>query len=1056
MTASLHTKPRNAATVAPSTGLLVLQPPRHLFIEPKLLTPGEYRIGSAEHCDLVLAVAGVAAEHALLTVGTQQIQLQALPGALTWVNDFPVAHANLRRGDRISFGPLTWTLRAATSDDLLAHLPSQESPPAQPSPAEESTPRAMLDTLDAALAQIDVAQSIAPPAPVLDDVSEQSDLPEVEIAATVDVEPQIEINTPVAERCEAPPAIAVQPVVVAEVPPPVLPSLSEIAEQMAALQAERASLEEMLRASQNEMAVRRASLEEREARINSWEDRLIAREQILDQRQTELEAQRTALDHRETALTEERLRLEQVAASAQSALAEEIEKQSAAWLDWEATQRKLSAELNAEFAALHEVEAACNAAKAQFALDQTAWKETYAAWQQEHAEWDARRQEQQQQLAQWEAEAQHLRDELARERSQLAEQRSDLQTEACQRSSAHRELLEARQEVQRERRLLAEQQSVWMADREAEWVELRERRRRLDADEREIAELRRNTEDAWAEAEAARQAAVDLPAVAASPSEIAVAPSQEEELASETVSDVVVATDEEALALTLAEEATVDETVQAVPPAPELDEAAMRDWMESSFDDLPAAVDSPPAMEPLSALTVPSEELEVAEEVEADFTLTESLTADTLASPEEAALIQSAERFHQEWLNHSPDEMTTAEIDDVSAELPAALEETATDPVPAEFESEPAAAEPETEASLHAQLAKMFGLPEDFGHQATNPDSRADDAEELTTSAESNEVTVTEESTELNTATIEEESPPADSDDADEDDSWRTQLALMLTEKAAPAVPASDPPPVLSTPPEKPQPVSPPPPPVPTPPPQEEDSIAAYMERLLARNRMGSFSDESAASPSAPKPAVVAAASVANQPVETDTASVSSDTEPAAVATTPTIPLPLPEPRQRVDKDEVRAALQSFRKVANQSARSAIAKHSSKALRGEVSTQGVLAGLAGIAAGAYLLPPLWGGTMQPLPGAGCLIAAGWMTWQMQRSLNRLKNWNPSDRLEIDDTDARDTNVAASLKPTPDEETVSKPLLQENNPPLSTLAMTAPDEPDKERDSDLPQ
>lgn len=1069
MTVSLHTKPRKAATVAPSTGLLVLQPPRHLFIEPHLLTPGEHHIGSAEHCDLVLNVAGISAEHAVLTVTAQQIQLQALSGALTWVNDFPVAQANLRRGDRISFGPLTWTLRAATSDDLLSHLPAQVSEPAGPLPAEEPASSAMLDTLDATLAQIEVVQSPVAPTPTVEDViaaEEPEESPVEETAAKISVTPIAENATAVDDRHshESVSVVDDAPAAVAELPQPVWPSPADIADQIAALQAEQAALEEELRVAQNELAVRRASLEEREARIHSWEDRLIAREQIFDQRQTELEAQRTALDHRETALTEERLRLEQVASSAQAVLATEVEKQTAAWSDWETTQRRLSAELNAEFTALHEVEALCNAAKSQFASDQATWKETYAAWQQEHAEWEARRQEQQQQLAQWEAEAQQLRDELAREREQLAEQRVDLQAEACQRSSAHRELLESRQEVLRERRLLAEQQSVWMADREAEWVELRERRRRLDADEREIAEMRRNAEVTFAEAEAARQAVANLPVVNVNndcPSDDSAAHTDSlcdvtpvdvasvEDLASELCAAESPSTIEEPAPVAETSEASVDEISQLEPLAPETDEVAMRDWMESSFDDLPPAVEAQSAVESTPELTVSVTPLEAALEVEAGVSLTESLTADTLASPEEATLIQSAERFHQEWLQQSFDDEAVAETDAVPPEELPVVEAISDDVPEAEHASEAVAEEPQSEDSLHAQLAKMFGLPEDFGHQTDGESAIPHDPPGLLDTTDSIAMLDSEAGTESDQGSVEEESAAADSHEDDEDEAWRTQLAQMLTEKTAPVTPASVAPVEASAVSEKPQPAAPPPPsPTPPPPPPEEDSIAAYMERLLARNKMGTFIGESPASAPASKPASIAAPPVTAPPVETTSPSLSSGTDSEVVAATPAVSLPLPEPRQRIDKDEVRAALQSFRKVANHSARSAIAKHSSKTLRGEVSTQGVLAGLAGLAAGAYFLPPLWGGTMQPLPGAGCLIAAGWMVWQMQQSLTRLKNWNPNDRLEIDETSIPVEDDRAAPPHRTDEESLS--------PSGSIDATETMDSQGEESDNNAPQ
>ena len=79
-------------------------------------------------------------------------------------------------------------------------------------------------------------------------------------------------------------------------------------------------------------------------------------------------------------------------------------------------------------------------------------------------------------------------------------------------------------------------------------------------------------------------------------------------------------------------------------------------------------------------------------------------------------------------------------------------------------------------------------------------------------------------------------------------------------------------------------------------------------------------------------------------------------------------------------------------------ARTALAQHSWKSLRGDVAVQGLLCGGATLAAAGYFSAPLWGSPIQFLPATGCLVAAGWVSWQLTATLQRLKQWNPADKL----------------------------------------------------------
>lgn len=108
---------------------------------------------------------------------------------------------------------------------------------------------------------------------------------------------------------------------------------------------------------------------------------------------------------------------------------------------------------------------------------------------------------------------------------------------------------------------------------------------------------------------------------------------------------------------------------------------------------------------------------------------------------------------------------------------------------------------------------------------------------------------------------------------------------------------------------------------------EEEISVASYMEKLLARSRRG-------AEPEA----------VAPEPRRPSHLQVTTNPEPSSAALETQLPeVPRedlltepPTPITTVDKDDVRRKMNSFREIANFSARSAVAKHSMKRLRTKI------------------------------------------------------------------------------------------------------------------------
>lgn len=124
---------------------------------------------------------------------------------------------------------------------------------------------------------------------------------------------------------------------------------------------------------------------------------------------------------------------------------------------------------------------------------------------------------------------------------------------------------------------------------------------------------------------------------------------------------------------------------------------------------------------------------------------------------------------------------------------------------------------------------------------------------------------------------------------------------------------------------------------------EKDTSISAYMERLLARNRQiaggGSVSDESTPTVSVtePKPS--------SNALPTNTDHATEDSSAVAVEEQRENWLE-GSPHHRQNRDQVRAELQVFRQIANQSARSAVATASRRDIRKQVIVKTIASVLA--------------------------------------------------------------------------------------------------------------
>jgi hypothetical protein len=129
-----------------------------------------------------------------------------------------------------------------------------------------------------------------------------------------------------------------------------------------------------------------------------------------------------------------------------------------------------------------------------------------------------------------------------------------------------------------------------------------------------------------------------------------------------------------------------------------------------------------------------------------------------------------------------------------------------------------------------------------------------------------------------------------------------------------------------------------------------EDSVASYMEQLLSRNRGESAARPGAlpVTPAAPAPLAATAAPPTAESARDDVAAADSARRRAARSLPPE------------EREAMRANLDSFRELANISARTAVAKHASTKLKIGVQVKGVLALTAVVLAVLMVLADLTG------------------------------------------------------------------------------------------------
>ena len=313
-------------------------------------------------------------------------------------------------------------------------------------------------------------------------------------------------------------------------------------------------------------------------------------------------------------------------------------------------------------------------------------------------------------------------------------------------------------------------------------------------------------------------------------------------------------------------------------------------------------------------------------------------------------------------------------------------------------------------SSLRAQLARMFDLPAqataqhdettDFADAAANDEATSEDHDymELTLAP-----TASDDSSEL----------PPEVESNSEPDSHETSLSVnetpvlsdldSSTDQASPesTVESAD---------ES----------------EAENSIEACMARLLSRSRGGtevSASELKSLNRSAAFTMAPSGQTVGSN-VESPARNASFDPADRSHLTA--------EPKHKQDRQAARDDLHSFRQVAHQSARSALARHTTKNLLSSVVAKSMLLGVSALATTAFFGAPLVGFSTQLWKGLACSLATLLSATQVYQSWRQLRRWNTSGELPKKHT----TKPVAS--PTPVSAT-SAPEASADAPPVAATA-----------------
>lgn len=113
---------------APCSGL-ILDPTHAVELSPIPLVSGRICIGAGADCDVRLSIRGISEQHCLIVAGPSKTIVKAL-SPKTWLNDGLVRETSLRSGDKLTIGPVEFRVREAFPSEMPAFDNARTTPPA--------------------------------------------------------------------------------------------------------------------------------------------------------------------------------------------------------------------------------------------------------------------------------------------------------------------------------------------------------------------------------------------------------------------------------------------------------------------------------------------------------------------------------------------------------------------------------------------------------------------------------------------------------------------------------------------------------------------------------------------------------------------------------------------------------------------------------------------------------------------------------------------------------------------------------------------------------------
>ena len=510
---------------------LVLDPPRHCGLPSIQLGLGKHLLGTSPDCSVQVRVDDVQPRHAMIVVSEHRTVVKALDPR-TWVNEGPVSEMALRPGDRLSIGPLTFRVRAATPDELADFATANEyafddddsrdaevvikSPVKSTSFAElvDETRQAVAATPVTAAAVFPVVDSITTkvrhsvvPTPI-----ELPNVAEAVVAMTANEPSNIVSSMSSVERAASEADVtANEPTHTADAPATRSTSTDTLDFRLDAIEQTLADLQQpsdVQSASAGDavlrtdaLAAERRQLIVRQDELQRHADELARQSQQLHERFARVAEREADVERSQTQLALEHEQLSATAEITRKELDDEYARHMTLWQEWDAAYRRTSGELNGQLQTMEQRGTALLAEADRLTGERSELQRLQAEHERDRRVHTAERV----QLTTDRAALQTLRAEFDTEQQQylvaVQEREARVAVERRAKSITQEELLTTRQQLERDRTEFLAERATEALRREQELREHVELRERLDlnhahiqAERLEGHELRRAVE----------------------------------------------------------------------------------------------------------------------------------------------------------------------------------------------------------------------------------------------------------------------------------------------------------------------------------------------------------------------------------------------------------------------------------------------------------------------------------------------------------------------------------------------------------------------------------